>query len=292
MSPRVVIAEDDVLFRERIARLLTEAGFELVGQAGDAEEFLRKALAHRPDVVVVDIEMPPGRGTFRNWGSTARQPDTAGSSRPGPTCAPFGEARARGLSGSLERSTLDACAVWLKLQRRSALPARMNCLTECGEMAIGSSSAFWSGCGRSRRTPTLTMRPCARLSLEGLSTLDRLDPTRVRARLRRLPRRARPRSSNRAHLRGSDQACHADDSLKAGDPHGHSRPPGVVPSVRDRAKRKRTGLPLTPTPPETAPSPSADQRLPVTITADDGLPRSESPNSRSSWRGRRPDPAP
>ena len=62
MSPRVVIAEDDVLFREGIARLLAEAGFEVVGQAGDAEEFLRKALAHRPDVVVVDIEMPPGRG--------------------------------------------------------------------------------------------------------------------------------------------------------------------------------------------------------------------------------------
>jgi DNA-binding NarL/FixJ family response regulator len=62
VSPRVVIAEDDVLFREGIARLLAEAGFEVVGQAGDAEDFLRKALAHRPDVVVVDIEMPPGRG--------------------------------------------------------------------------------------------------------------------------------------------------------------------------------------------------------------------------------------
>jgi DNA-binding NarL/FixJ family response regulator len=58
----VVIAEDDVLFREGIARLLAEAGFDVVAQAGDAEEFLRKALAHRPDVVVVDIEMPPGRG--------------------------------------------------------------------------------------------------------------------------------------------------------------------------------------------------------------------------------------
>jgi DNA-binding NarL/FixJ family response regulator len=62
VSTRVVIAEDDVLFREGIARLLGEAGFDVVGQAGDAEEFLRKALAHRPDVVVVDIEMPPGRG--------------------------------------------------------------------------------------------------------------------------------------------------------------------------------------------------------------------------------------
>jgi DNA-binding NarL/FixJ family response regulator len=57
---RVVIAEDDVLLREGIARLLVEAGFDVVAQAGDAEAFLRKALAHRPDVAVVDIQMPPG----------------------------------------------------------------------------------------------------------------------------------------------------------------------------------------------------------------------------------------
>jgi len=59
---RVVIGEDDVLMREGIARLLAEGGFDVVGQAGDAEAFLRKALAHRPDVAVVDIQMPPGRG--------------------------------------------------------------------------------------------------------------------------------------------------------------------------------------------------------------------------------------
>jgi DNA-binding NarL/FixJ family response regulator len=58
---RVVIGEDDVLMREGIARLLAEAGFDVVSQAGDAEAFLRKALAHRPDVAVVDIQMPPGR---------------------------------------------------------------------------------------------------------------------------------------------------------------------------------------------------------------------------------------
>jgi DNA-binding NarL/FixJ family response regulator len=56
-----VIAEDDVLLREGIARLLVEAGFDIVAQAGDAEDFLRKAIAHRPDVAIVDIEMPPGR---------------------------------------------------------------------------------------------------------------------------------------------------------------------------------------------------------------------------------------
>jgi DNA-binding NarL/FixJ family response regulator len=57
---RVVIGEDDVLLREGIARLLTEAGFEVAAQTGDAEDFLRRALAHRPDVAVVDVQMPPG----------------------------------------------------------------------------------------------------------------------------------------------------------------------------------------------------------------------------------------
>jgi len=47
--------------REGIVRLLAEAGFDVVSQAGDAEAFLRKALAHKPDVAVVDIQMPPGR---------------------------------------------------------------------------------------------------------------------------------------------------------------------------------------------------------------------------------------
>ena len=58
---RVVIGEDDVLLREGISRLLAEAGFEVLAQAGDAETFLRRALAHRPDVAVVDVKMPPDR---------------------------------------------------------------------------------------------------------------------------------------------------------------------------------------------------------------------------------------
>src|SRR4051812_6148888 len=56
---RVVIGEDDVLMREGIARLLTEAGCDVVGRAGDADDLLRKALANRPDVAVVDVQMPP-----------------------------------------------------------------------------------------------------------------------------------------------------------------------------------------------------------------------------------------
>jgi DNA-binding NarL/FixJ family response regulator len=56
---RVVIAEDSVLLREGIVRLLEEAGFEIVAQAGDADDLLRKVRAHKPDVAVVDIRMPP-----------------------------------------------------------------------------------------------------------------------------------------------------------------------------------------------------------------------------------------
>jgi DNA-binding NarL/FixJ family response regulator len=56
---RVVIADDSVLLREGTARLLEEAGVEVVAQAGDAEELLRKVRGHKPDVAIVDIRMPP-----------------------------------------------------------------------------------------------------------------------------------------------------------------------------------------------------------------------------------------
>jgi DNA-binding NarL/FixJ family response regulator len=56
---RVVIADDAVLLREGAARLLGEAGFEVVAQAGDADDLLRKVRAHRPDVAIIDVRMPP-----------------------------------------------------------------------------------------------------------------------------------------------------------------------------------------------------------------------------------------
>ena len=57
---RVVIADDSVLLREGVVRLLQEAGFDVVAQAGDAEDLIRKVGAHKPDVAIVDIRMPPG----------------------------------------------------------------------------------------------------------------------------------------------------------------------------------------------------------------------------------------
>jgi len=56
---RVVIADDSVLLRRGAVRLLEDAGFEVVGEAGDGEDLLRKVRAHKPDVAVVDIRMPP-----------------------------------------------------------------------------------------------------------------------------------------------------------------------------------------------------------------------------------------
>jgi DNA-binding NarL/FixJ family response regulator len=56
---RVVVAEDSVLLREGIAHLLEEAGYEVVGQAGNADELLLKVRSYHPDVAVIDIRMPP-----------------------------------------------------------------------------------------------------------------------------------------------------------------------------------------------------------------------------------------
>jgi DNA-binding NarL/FixJ family response regulator len=57
---RVVLADDSILLREGIAALLENAGFEVVGQAGNSEELLLKVRSYGPDVAIVDIRMPPG----------------------------------------------------------------------------------------------------------------------------------------------------------------------------------------------------------------------------------------
>jgi DNA-binding NarL/FixJ family response regulator len=59
---RLVIADDEVLLRDGLARLLEDAGFEIAGRCGDADELMRLVAVRRPDVAIVDIRMPPGRG--------------------------------------------------------------------------------------------------------------------------------------------------------------------------------------------------------------------------------------
>ena len=56
---RVVLADDSVLLREGIARLLEDSGFEIVGQSGTAENLLLKVRSYKPDIAIVDIRMPP-----------------------------------------------------------------------------------------------------------------------------------------------------------------------------------------------------------------------------------------
>ena len=60
---RVILADDAVLFREALAAALATAGFEIVGQSGDAEGLVGLAASAAPDIVIVDVRMPPTRTT-------------------------------------------------------------------------------------------------------------------------------------------------------------------------------------------------------------------------------------
>jgi DNA-binding NarL/FixJ family response regulator len=60
---RIALADDDILLREGLASLLERHGFEVVGQAGDAAELLELARAQEPELVIVDIRMPPEHST-------------------------------------------------------------------------------------------------------------------------------------------------------------------------------------------------------------------------------------
>ncbi|HXD56963.1 MAG TPA: response regulator transcription factor [Thermoleophilaceae bacterium] len=76
---RVVVADDSVLLREGIVRILADSGFDVVGQAGDAEDLIRKVSAHKPDVAIVDVRMPPTNtddGLRAAQQIRADQPDT------------------------------------------------------------------------------------------------------------------------------------------------------------------------------------------------------------------------
>ena len=56
---RIVVADDNALLREGIASLLEEAGHEVVGRSGDADDLLLKVRSYTPDVAIVDVRMPP-----------------------------------------------------------------------------------------------------------------------------------------------------------------------------------------------------------------------------------------
>jgi DNA-binding NarL/FixJ family response regulator len=75
---RVVIGEDQALLRQGLVRLLEDAGFDVVAEAGDAPDLLRKVGSHKPDVAIVDVQMPPDNaddGLRAALEIRARQPD-------------------------------------------------------------------------------------------------------------------------------------------------------------------------------------------------------------------------
>ena len=80
VATRVVIAEDGVLLREGLARLLTDAGFEVVAGVGDGPSLIQAIEEHQPDVAIVDVRMPPG---YRDEGLRA----ALEAQRRVPTCA-------------------------------------------------------------------------------------------------------------------------------------------------------------------------------------------------------------
>jgi DNA-binding NarL/FixJ family response regulator len=63
VAPRTIVADDDVLLREGLASLLNRSGFDVIGQAADGAELLSRVRALKPDLVVVDIRMPPTKTT-------------------------------------------------------------------------------------------------------------------------------------------------------------------------------------------------------------------------------------
>ena len=89
---RVVVAEDSVLLREGVVRLLAEAGFDVVAQAGDADDLRRRVYAHKPDVAMVDVRMPPDHTD--DGLRAALEIRDAPARRPGCSCCPSTSRRA------------------------------------------------------------------------------------------------------------------------------------------------------------------------------------------------------
>lgn len=124
---RVVIADDAVLLREGLARLLAELGIETVAQAGDAEELMRAVRVHRPDVAVIDIRMPP---TWTDEGIVAAT--SLGRELPGlgvlllsqhldmPAALTLGETGLRGVGYLLKERVADAVELAGALERVAA----------------------------------------------------------------------------------------------------------------------------------------------------------------------------
>ena len=173
---RVVLADDTVLLREGVARLLEDAGLEVVAQAGDAEDLLRKVGAHKPDVAIVDVRMPP---THTDEGLQAaveireRFPDDrrarALAVRRGELRARAAVRRTRRASATCSRtasptSTASStpCAAWGRAAAPSTPRSSRGCSAAAGARTRWPSSArasarcsgSWPRAARTTRSPT------------------------------------------------------------------------------------------------------------------------------------------
>ncbi len=137
---RAVVADDSVLLREGLVRLLEERGIEVVGQAGDAEDLLRKVGAHRPDIAIVDVRMPP---IVHRRGPARRRAD--------PRAAPR-DAGARALAGRRGGATRPSCS-----------PRTPTASATCSRTASPTSTASSTPCAASARAATRSTRPSSRV---------------------------------------------------------------------------------------------------------------------------------
>ena len=123
---RIVLAEDEVLLREGLARLLTDAGFEVVGKAGDAAALLRLVDARRPELVLTDIRMPPTHSDEGLAGRTRDRPPAPRHGRAGALALPRVRLRAAPAGGPPRAVRLPAQGPRLRRRRpdRRAAPDR------------------------------------------------------------------------------------------------------------------------------------------------------------------------
>lgn len=102
---RVVIAEDTVLLREGLSRVLSEAGLEVAGTAADAEQLLHLVDVLRPDVVLSDVRMPPTQTT-----EGLRVSAGNGLERPSSSCRTTWRPTPSSISWLMTREALDTCS--------------------------------------------------------------------------------------------------------------------------------------------------------------------------------------
>ena len=154
---RVVLADDSVLLREGIARLLEEAGFDVVAQSGNAEDLLRHVAMHKPDVAVVDIRMPP---TQTDEGlRAAKEIREQHPGRPACSCSPSTSSRATRWSSSPTAPRASAtCSRTASPTSTSSPPPSAASPRAAPRSTRPSSASSSAGTAATTRSPDLSPR--------------------------------------------------------------------------------------------------------------------------------------